>query len=127
MTCRIILVVVLVTVAGCASQRATVANAGQTAGGEVSASPPATDSDATAQSGLVNLVSDLRAAFDAYTAIVQKNQQAGRDIVTETHGDTWTLRILASSWIAYPLIWRPVRRWRQRRKFRLRPRTDAKH
>ncbi len=99
----------LVVIAGCASQRATVSTAGQAPSGEVSASPPATDSDATAQSGLVNLFSDLRAALYAYTAIAQKNQQDGRDIVTENHGDKWLNRILALSWLVYPFVWRPIR------------------
>ena len=72
-------------------------------------SQPAGDSDAIAQSGLLNLVSDLRAALDAYTALVQKNQQAGRDIVTEHHGDKWVNRMLALSWLVYPFVWRPIR------------------
>ncbi len=90
----------LVLIAGCASQRATVSTAGQAATADV---------DATAQSGLLNLVADLRAALDAYTAIAQKNQQAGRDIVTENHGDVWLNRILALSWLVYPFVWRPIR------------------
>ena len=106
----------LVLIAGCASQRATVSTAGQAAGGGVSVSQP--DTDATAQSGLLNLVADLRAALDAYTAIAQKNQQAGRDIVMETHGDKWLTRGLAASWLLYPMVWRPMRLWRRRRKAR---------
>ena len=97
----------LVMLAGCASQRATVSTAGQAASGGVRVSQP--DTDATAQSGLLNLVSDLRAALDAYTAVAQKNQQAGRDIVTENHGDKWLNRILALSWLVYPFVWRPIR------------------
>jgi len=105
---------------GCASQRAVVSAVGETAGHSVAASQPAgatrgTDSDAIAQNGLVNLVSDLRAALEAYTALVQKNQQAGRDIVTENHGDVWLNRILALSWLVYPFVWRPIRSWRARR------------
>jgi len=106
----------LVLIAGCASQQATVSTAGHVAGDDVSASEPATDSDATAQSGLLNLVSDLRAALEAYTALAQKNQQAGRDIVTENHGDKWRNRILAMSWLVYPFVWRPLRNWRGRRE-----------
>ncbi len=116
MTCRIILVVALAMLAGCASQRASVSTARQTAGGEATMSQPAGDSDATAQSGFVNLVADLRAALEAYTAIVQKNQQAGRDIVTENHGDVWLNRVLALSWLVYPFVWRPIRNRRRPRR-----------
>jgi len=116
MTFRIILIAAVGMLAGCASQRASVVADGQAAGGGVSASPPAADSDATAQSGLVNLVADLQAAVEAYTALVQKNQQAGRDIVTENHGDKWLNRILALSWLVYPFVWRPIRAWRGRKE-----------
>lgn len=108
-------------ITGCASQQATVSAAGETSAPPVAASQPAglplgADSDATAQSGFANIVSDIRAALEAYAALVQTNQQAGRDIVTENHGDVWLNRILAMSWLVYPFVWRPIRNWRGRRE-----------
>lgn len=82
--------------------------------------PPSIGGDNEAISGFLNAIADFKTAIttalEANTALNQKQEKAGRDHVTRISTDVWTNRLLACSWLVYPLVWRPtrarLRRWR---------------
>ncbi len=71
----------------------------------------------TGQSGVVN-VADLQARLDAALARIDQLNAEVNGVKVEMGGGDQIARWIAAAgaWIVYPLVWRPLRRWRERRR-----------